>query len=157
MLFAAGRRILDDLERVAVGVFDHGDFDGDGLVDVALGAPGYSQEAGAAYVFLAPLVSATTADADMTVVGEQQVVGDNEGDSVGIALTTEDLDGDGVRTEADNCPNIYNPAQEDNGSMNPTGEIGIGGGSSGASYDGIGDACQCGEGDGDGVDGGDRL
>ncbi len=63
----------------------------------------------------------------------------------------EDLDADGVRTEADNCPNIYNPAQEDNGSLNPTGEIGIGGGSSGASYDGIGDACQCGEGDGDGT------
>ncbi len=62
----------------------------------------------------------------------------------------EDLDGDGVRTEADNCPYFPNPMQEDRGGLDPQNNLGIDSLNLPASYDGIGDKCQCGEGDGDG-------
>jgi hypothetical protein len=63
----------------------------------------------------------------------------------------EDLDGDGVRTEADNCPYLANSDQIDRGGFDPGGALGVDGFSSAASYDGIGDACQCGEGNGNGT------
>ena len=62
-----------------------------------------------------------------------------------------DLDGDGVRTEADNCPYTPNSDQLDRGGFDPSGIKDIDGFSSAASYDGIGDACQCGEGNGNGA------
>ncbi|MCS5637980.1 MAG: hypothetical protein NZ990_15785, partial [Myxococcota bacterium] len=63
----------------------------------------------------------------------------------------EDLDGDGVRTEADNCPYLANSDQIDQGGFDPSGTFGVDEFSPAASYDGIGDACQCGEGNGNGT------
>lgn len=51
---------------------------------------------------------------------------------------TTDSDGDGVLDTTDNCPFAFNPSQTDQG------------GSVGAAPDGIGDACQCGDIDGNG-------
>ena len=51
-----------------------------------------------------------------------------------------DTDGDGIPDAQDNCPYTYNPDQKDTG--------GIG---SGSPPDGIGDACQCGDVNNDGV------
>lgn len=51
----------------------------------------------------------------------------------------KDADGDGVDDAQDDCPNAANPDQRDSG--------GIG---SGSAADGIGDACQCGDVNGDG-------
>ncbi len=59
----------------------------------------------------------------------------------------EDNDNDGVRVEADNCPHYSNSYQGDLGGWDPDGNAH----SQGLGQDGIGDACQCGEGDGDGV------
>lgn len=50
-----------------------------------------------------------------------------------------DSDGDGIADPADNCPHVANPDQTDRG--------GVGAGSA---ADGIGDACQCGDVNGDG-------
>ncbi len=62
----------------------------------------------------------------------------------------EDLDGDSVRTEADNCPYFPNPLQQDRGSWDPENNLAIGMHTPGASFDGIGDKCQCAEGNSDG-------
>jgi hypothetical protein len=50
-----------------------------------------------------------------------------------------DTDGDGVPDLVDNCPYTYNPDQKDSGGVNTT------------TPDGIGDACQCGDINGDGI------
>ncbi len=57
---------------------------------------------------------------------------------VPIAALAQDADADGVLDESDNCVYTANPLQED------------GGGLQGAMPDGIGDACQCGDLNGDG-------
>ena len=62
----------------------------------------------------------------------------------------EDLDGDGVRTEADNCPYFANPMQQDQGSWDPDDSLTFGSVTPSASFDGIGDKCQCAEGNSDG-------
>ncbi|MCG8314082.1 MAG: dockerin type I domain-containing protein [Pseudomonadales bacterium] len=53
--------------------------------------------------------------------------------------TIADDDGDGVSNEMDNCPTIANPDQADSGGLDS------------AVADGVGDACQCGEVNGDGL------
>jgi len=55
---------------------------------------------------------------------------------------SDDSDADGVRFESDNCPYVDNPLQRDRGGLNAESPDG---------RDGVGDACQCGEGDGDGI------
>ena len=50
-----------------------------------------------------------------------------------------DADGDGVADADDNCPYAANPDQTDTGGVGPL-----------AAADGIGDACQCGDVNGDG-------
>jgi hypothetical protein len=60
-------------------------------------------------------------------------------DVVSALEPTGDGDGDGVPDGSDNCPAISNPGQQD-----------IGGIGSGSPPDGIGDACQCGDVNGDG-------
>jgi len=67
-----------------------GDVDGDGISDVAMGAP-EAEGGGAAYVFMGPLSSnLTTADADSWVLPETL------GSQLGSALVGGDLDGDGL-------------------------------------------------------------
>ncbi|MFQ5515694.1 MAG: thrombospondin type 3 repeat-containing protein [Myxococcota bacterium] len=56
------------------------------------------------------------------------------------AFPTLDIDGDGFQAFLDNCPFALNPLQED-----------ISGVGAGSLPDGIGDACQCGDVDDDGV------
>ncbi len=57
----------------------------------------------------------------------------------GVLCTNEvDTDGDGIPDETDNCPFVSNPDQEDDGGIDSS------------SPDGIGNACQCGDVDGDG-------
>jgi hypothetical protein len=53
-----------------------------------------------------------------------------------------DNDNDGIRVEADNCPYVSNPMQHDSGSFKSDAPNG---------RDNVGDLCQCGEGDGDGI------
>jgi len=60
-------------------------------------------------------------------------------DAVSALEPQNDGDGDGVPNGSDNCPLVANPGQQD------TGGVGL---ASGA--DGIGDACQCGDVNGDG-------
>lgn len=86
-----------------------GDYDGDGVGDLAVGAPSDASGAGAVYVFLdlpaaipetvedpdtaAPPVSApniSALDADVVLSGEAT------GDTLGAVLATGDLDGDGL-------------------------------------------------------------
>lgn len=50
-----------------------------------------------------------------------------------------DLDADGIEDAQDVCPTRYDPGQEDTGGLDT------------ASPDGVGDACQCGDVDGDGI------
>ncbi len=61
------------------------------------------------------------------------------GDWIDTALATLDSDGDGEPDASDNCPRAPNPSQSDDGGV----------GSSVA--DGVGNACQCGDVDGDGL------
>jgi S-formylglutathione hydrolase FrmB len=62
---------------------------------------------------------------------------DSYGNTETVALA--DLDGDSLTGEADNCPQIANADQQDNGGINTT------------TPDGIGDACQCGDVTGNGI------
>ncbi|MDP2306509.1 MAG: MopE-related protein [Pseudomonadota bacterium] len=72
-----------------------GDFDGDGVTDLIVGASGDDEggsEAGAAYVVYGPIeASGSLADADAKLVGED--AGDAAGAAVGRA---GDIDGDGI-------------------------------------------------------------
>jgi len=54
------------------------------------------------------------------------------------SVSTDDSDADGVYDAVDNCPAVFNSDQIDRGGVNT------------ASPDGIGDACQCGDVNGDG-------
>ncbi|RDH81016.1 MAG: hypothetical protein DIZ80_12900 [endosymbiont of Galathealinum brachiosum] len=54
------------------------------------------------------------------------------------SLDPFDTDGDGIQNLVDNCPNTFNQDQKDNGGLDSN------------SPDGIGDACQCGDINGDG-------
>jgi hypothetical protein len=70
-----------------------GDLDGDGLDDVAVGAPGVAARRGAAYVFLtSPVGSVSANDADLDITGD--ALTDGAGAGLGAA---GDLDGDGQR------------------------------------------------------------
>jgi hypothetical protein len=60
-------------------------------------------------------------------------------DAVSALEPGEDGDGDGLPDGSDNCPNMANPGQQD-----------VGGIGAGSPPDGIGDACQCGDVNGDG-------
>ena len=53
--------------------------------------------------------------------------------------TVTDMDGDGLGNAADHCPSTFNPAQSDSGGVLDE------------AADGVGDACQCGDVDNDGI------
>jgi hypothetical protein len=93
-------------DQLGSSVAGGGDFDGDGLGDIVVGAPyndDASGNAGQVLVFLGSTLAAggtfTTAEADATFVGES--AGDRAGSSVAIP---GDLDGDGLDDLAAGAP-----------------------------------------------------
>lgn len=97
LALAADARITGEqpADIASTGLAGAGDLDGDGLDDIAIGAPSLSGQPGSAHVFygdderLAGLLSVT--DADATIEGEA------EGDGLGRGLAiADDLDRDGV-------------------------------------------------------------
>ena len=92
-----------------VAVVSAGDIDGDGRQDLIVGATGVdttAEDAGAAYLFLAPLEEVMTAsDADAIYLGL------DAGDELGQAITGPgDLDGDGVADIALGTPTHSPPS-----------------------------------------------
>ncbi|MCO4747430.1 MAG: FG-GAP repeat protein [Proteobacteria bacterium] len=73
-----------------VSTYALGDFDGDGELDIAVGAPEADSRTGAVYVFFGPLASADTDEADATFRGAAQ------GDRFGATLAFIDIDDDGA-------------------------------------------------------------
>jgi hypothetical protein len=96
-LTVAGARAEDDLGAAVAS----GDFNGDGVADLLIGAPmadgpgGARDRAGAAYVFLGSPSLRGSLDVDR---GEQNVtiVGADPGDRLGVAVAGGDVDGDGL-------------------------------------------------------------
>ncbi len=73
-----------------------GDFNGDGLWDLALSAPGAAANAGEVYLFFGPLaVSADAAFAD-PAASAQLIVRGEEGAQIGRSLELADVNGDGL-------------------------------------------------------------
>jgi hypothetical protein len=92
--YAWHARIRDDRRTAQLGgTLASGDFNGDGIADLAVGAErraGTGLSQGAVFVFLGPVVGdLTTADADVTWTGSAGGV------RLGTALAAGDLDGDG--------------------------------------------------------------
>jgi hypothetical protein len=92
-------------DRVGTSASGGEDFDGDGIVDLALGAwgdPTRGAEAGSAYVFLGPLTG------DMSVSeGLFEVIGTSAGDAAGLTVALlGDMDGDGLSEVIVGAPNV---------------------------------------------------
>jgi hypothetical protein len=85
-------------------------------------------------------------DGEEVLLGLSPVHADSDGDGIPDDVeylgttdpTRSDTDGDGRRDALDNCPTRANPGQDDRGAVGTS------------QPDGIGDACQCGDLDGDG-------
>jgi hypothetical protein len=103
---AADRRYLDRgewvllAEEIGDGVgavaCPAGDIDGDGLMDLWLGAPGWRDQRGAAYLLRGSETLGSRGELDLWYA-DARVVGGSEGDGLGSALLgVGDLDGDGV-------------------------------------------------------------
>jgi hypothetical protein len=91
--------------------------------------------------FAVTAYKALAIESDFTpaVVAARLASTDDDGDGIPFAPTAARCVGGATTRCADNCPHVANPSQADRG--------GVGAGSSG---DGIGDACQCGDVNGDG-------
>lgn len=73
------------------------DLDGDGLDDIAIGASGADEEAGAVHVFRSSGVLASPDDDRWTYEAELTLSGESAGDVAGISLgVVPDVDGDGL-------------------------------------------------------------
>ena len=84
-----GESLRDEAGRSAVSDLD---LNGDGVGDLVVGAPGRSNDGGAAYVLLGP----TTISSDLSIA-DARLSGQLTGDAAGTALATPgDLDGDGL-------------------------------------------------------------
>ncbi|MFN7143931.1 MAG: MopE-related protein [Myxococcota bacterium] len=81
-------------DSVGFSVAGAGDFDGDGLADVIVGAPGADaggSDAGGAYVFFGPLAGTMSASTAALIL-----TGDSAGDGAGYSVASAgDVDGDG--------------------------------------------------------------
>jgi hypothetical protein len=80
-------------DQAGTAVAGLGDLDGDGVRDIAVGAPGHGSGAGRVYVLYGPVAEGTTEldEADLTLEGEAT------GGRAGRALAGgSDLDGDGL-------------------------------------------------------------
>ena len=81
-----------DGEEVGAAMAGNADVDGDGLSDVAIGAPGFDDHRGAAWL----LPGASVAEGTYTLEDlDIQLSGSSQGDWAGAALAMGDLDGDG--------------------------------------------------------------
>ncbi|MGR3177198.1 MAG: FG-GAP-like repeat-containing protein [Candidatus Anammoxibacter sp.] len=70
-----------------------GDFNGDGIEDVIVGAPSQSNNSGRAFIFFGGKTGTFRADTDADVI----LNGQNEGDQFGISVSTAgDFNGDGI-------------------------------------------------------------
>lgn len=103
---AVGTVAGDNLgDRIGTSSGGEQDFDGDGQVDLVLGAwgdPTYGAEAGSALVYLGPLVGALDPD-DAAF----EVLGSQAGDSAGLAVAMlGDADGDALSEVAVGAPNV---------------------------------------------------
>ena len=92
---ASGADVIIDAESIGDDLgyaVELEDVNGDGIHDVALGAPGWSTDTGRVYVFYGGVLSGTigVGDADATLTGE------NAGDRFGMALTSGDIGDDGI-------------------------------------------------------------
>jgi len=86
-------------DRLGTAVAGQQDVDGDGLADLAAGAPESGK--GRAYLILAPLGSGSVDNADATLVGESGA--DEQGTSVALG----DYDGDGIGDLATGAPGYF--------------------------------------------------
>jgi hypothetical protein len=88
----AGAILTGEVDRDLFGtsVTSIGDFNGDGLSDVAVGAPENGGRSGRAYTFFGPLTGTISAsNADFLISGSSQ-------DQLGMSVAGGDLNGDGV-------------------------------------------------------------
>ncbi len=131
------------------------DFDGDGIDDLLVGAPGYDgdgADAGTAYMLAGPLAG----DGQLANIHDAQLTGITAGDAAGTHLASGDLDGDGyedalvsallaegVAEDAGAVYVMFGPLQ---GSMTST--AGVSGQSEG---DSAGSSVAVGDADGDGT------
>ncbi len=100
-----------DGEATATSLDTAGDMDGDGHLDLVLGAPGHSssgENAGAVFVFRGPLEGRySTLDADAALVGETQ------GDTAGFSVASAgDVDGDGHDDLVIGAPGLETSSEE---------------------------------------------
>jgi hypothetical protein len=66
-----------------------GDFNGDGIKDLAVGAYGYNSSQGRAYIFTSPTTATVYSSASTVITGE------NVGDQFGYSMTSGDFNSDG--------------------------------------------------------------
>ena len=94
-----------------------GDVDADGDPDLAVGCPGYDRpgatDAGAVFVYRAPLAPGTTAIGPATAA--VSLLGAGEAGRLGTALALGDWDGDGDADLAASCPDADVSRRTDNG------------------------------------------